>query len=123
LGFGVRPELGVALGAGGVAGGEEEVLRALEPLPQRVIDVLGGAACRLPFSQQVTEGRARRAPIRGAGQFLGAFAQRLLGLPRARALAVELGEVRAAATVERLAGRRIPLPQRIVRLAVEPADG
>ena len=62
------------------------------------------------------------APVGGVGQLLGAFAQRLLGLAGAGALAVELGEMRTAAAVERLAGRRVALPQRVVGLAVQAGD-
>ena len=94
----------------------------LEPLPQRVVDILGRPAGGLPLGQQVAERRTGRAPLGGVGQFLGALTQRLLGLAGADPLAVQLGEMRAAAPVERLAGRRVPLPQRVVGLAVQPGD-
>ena len=102
---------------------EELVLRGLEPLPQGVVDVLGGAARRLPLRQHVAERGRGGAPVGGVGQLLGAFAQRLLGLAGADAFAVQLGEVRAAAPVERLARRGVALPQRVVGLAVQARDG
>ena len=122
LRVGVRAELGVALGRNGVAGCEEGVLGGLEPLPQCVVDVLARAARGLPLGQQVAEGRRGGPPVGGIGQFLGAFAQRLLGLTGPRPFAVQLGEMRAAPAVEGFPGRRITLPQRVVGLAVKAAD-
>ena len=48
----------VAFGGHRVARREERVLGGLEPLPQRVVDVLGGAAGGLPLGEQAAE-RAR----------------------------------------------------------------
>ena len=122
LGFGVGRELGVALGGGGIAGREELVLGALEPLPQRVVDVLGRPAGGLPLGQQVAERRRGGSPVGGVTELLGAHTQSFLGLPGAGPFAVQFGEVRTAASVERLARRRVPLPQRVVGLAVDAAD-
>src|SRR5262249_49408408 len=80
-------------------------------------------ARRPPLGQQVAARGPRRPPLRRARQFLRALAERLLGLTGTRAFPIEFGEMRSAASVERLPRRRVPLPQRIVGFAVQPADG
>src|SRR5690606_32262399 len=64
-----------------------------------------------------------RAPVLGVGELLRLERELLLAGLRRGALAVELGEVRSAAPVERLARLREPLPQLLVGLAVDAADG
>ena len=73
LRVGIGRELLVALRRLGVTRPEEHVLRGLEPLPQCVVDILGGAARGFPLRQQITERRGGRAPVRGARQRLWAL--------------------------------------------------
>ena len=63
LHLGVGRVLGVELDVGLVARAEEGVLSSAEPLPQRVVDVLGRPAGGLPLRHQVAVGAGRRAPV------------------------------------------------------------
>lgn len=63
LGLGVGAKLRVAISSGCFAGGEKLVLRGLEPMPQRVVDVPGGPTRRFPFRQQITERRGGGTPV------------------------------------------------------------
>ena len=114
LDLGVGGELLVLLGLGGVAGAEEGVLGAAEPLPQRVVDVARRRAGGLPLPHQVAEPAGRRAPVGGVGQALGLLGQPLLDHPGGVALLVLLGEVRLAAPGVRRPGGGEPAPQRVV---------
>src|SRR5690606_29462010 len=123
LGGGVGLELRLALGDGGVARGEEDVLGALEPPPQRLVGLARRAAGGLPLAEQLAEDGGGAGPVGGVGEFLGPHAQLFLARLGGGALTVEFGEVRAAPAVERLARLGVALPQRVVDLAVDPADG
>ena len=81
-----------------------------------------GHGRRLPLRHQVAVARGGRAPILGVGELLGLDDQLLLAGLGAGALPVQVGEVRTAAAVERLAGLGEPLPQQLVGLAVDAAD-
>src|SRR5690606_35773165 len=115
--------LRLALGDGGVARGEEDVLGALEPPPQRLVGLARRAAGGLPLAEQLAEDGGGAGPVGGVGEFLGPHAQLFLARLGGGALTVEFGEVRAAPAVERLARLGVALPQRVVDLAVDPADG
>ena len=81
----------------GVAGTEEGVLGAAEPLPQLVVDVLGRRAGRLPLPHQVAVAARGRAPVGRVGERLGLLGQPLLDHAGGLPLLVLLGEVRLAA--------------------------
>ena len=81
LGLTVGGELRVAFGVDRVAGDEEGVLSGLEPLPQRLVDVLGRPAGGLPLREQIAESGCGGRPLGRTGQFLGPHTQSLLGLP------------------------------------------
>ena len=105
LGLGVGDELGVAFGERAGPTREERILRGAEALPEGVVGVLVGPARGLPLGHEVAEPGGGGAPVLGVGELLGLVDQLLLAGLAARALPVEIGEVRTAATVERLAGR------------------
>src|SRR5690606_37058223 len=85
--------LGVPLGEHRAAGGEEDVLRAAEAVPQVVLVLALGTAGRLPLRHQLAVARGRRTPLRGVRQRLGLRDQPLLGAAGLLALRVELREV------------------------------
>ena len=91
--------------------------------PQLVVGVARGASGRLPLLHEVAVRARGLVPIGGVLQGLGAHDQFLLGALGGGAVAVQLGEVGAAATVERVAGARVALPQLVVRLVVDAANG
>ena len=82
-----------------------------------------GAACALPLGHQVTETGRGGAPVLGVGELLRLLDQLFLAVFGACALPVEVGEMRPAAAVEGLTGAGEPLPELLVGLAVDPADG
>ena len=112
----------VQRGVGGVAGAEEGVLGAAEPLPQRVVDVLGRRAGGLPLAHQVAVAAGGRAPVGRVGERLGLLGQPLLDDAGAVALLVLLGEVRLAAPGVGRARGREPAPQRVVGGPVDAGE-
>ena len=115
-------ELGVPLVEHGGAAGEEGVLRGPEPLPQRVIGVLGRAAGSLPLHHQLLVAGRRRTPVGRLDKALGLLDQLLLAGACRGPGAVQVGEVRAAPTVERVPRLGEPLPELFVGLAVDALD-
>ena len=79
--------------------------------PELVLDLPRRAADGLPLGHQPAVGGRRVVPVGGVAerQRLGADDERLLRRPRSRALPVQVGEVRAAAAGEGVAGFREPL--------------
>ncbi len=112
----------VPLGVGGVAPGEEGVLRGAETGPQRVLDVPGRTPGRLPLVHQRSVLGARGRPFGGVDERLGLGHDRFLALPGLGSLLVERGEVSGPALVELLARGGDPLPQVGVGAAVHPRD-
>src|SRR6185437_4765682 len=110
----VLPETRVALVQVGVARREEGVLRALEPLPELVLDLALRPARRLPLLHQVAETLRGARPIGRIGEALGLLDQRLLARAHLLALGVQLREVGLAALGEGGAGRAEPGPQLVV---------
>ena len=92
-------------------GGEERVLRGLEPGPQGVLIRAGGPAGRLPLPHQLAEGGSGGRPVGGRRQALGLDHELLLAGAGGPALLLEVGEVGLAALVEGVACGREPLPQ------------
>ncbi|KDQ03133.1 hypothetical protein EN35_06075 [Rhodococcus qingshengii] len=115
-------EFGVALGCSSVARGEEHVLSALEALPQVVVGLARCAAGSLPLAEQIAEFPGGLSPFSGGRQLLGALDQFFLRRTGARTIPVEFGEVRSTSSVEGLASLGVPLPQRVVDLAVDSAN-
>jgi len=80
------------------------------------VDVKAAPPCAIVVPEPLSD--ERECPL----ELFGALAQSLLDLTRTGALAVELREMRSAPAIECLPGRRIPLPQRVVGLAVNARD-
>jgi hypothetical protein len=80
--LGVGRELAVQLGVRRVPGAEEGVLRAAEPLPQLVVDVLRCRTGLLPLAHEVAVAPGGRAPVRRTRQRLRLDDQLLLHLTR-----------------------------------------
>ncbi len=115
--------LGVALGEGLRAAGEERVLRGAEPGPQRVLDVARRA--RPAAFHSVIRSRMAAAVSFQSEDVDSSSAcaiRRSFCLLGRAALGVELGEVLAPPAAEGVAGGGEPLPQRVVGLAVDALD-
>ncbi|GGQ15222.1 hypothetical protein GCM10010215_45030 [Streptomyces virginiae] len=111
--------LGVTLREHLAAGREEHVLRTAETVPQVVLGLALRPARRLPVRHQLAVAGGRRTPVGRLRQRLGLRDQPLLDLAGVLALRVQRGEVRLAALGEGGTGVREPVPQLVVRLAVQ----